>query len=126
MTQYWKIPADGLGQINDGGLRVHCFDVAKSVENGEEVITLLTFKSCNGMAVYKIGKGVTTPDPGQSYAQGDLDGSGIIDVEDVNAAINIILKLNNLSDYPGNGDMDNNGMIDVEDVNAIINIILKL
>ena len=57
---------------------------------------------------------------------GDLDGSGIVDVEDVNAAINIILKLNTMADYPGNGDMDNNGMIDVEDVNAMINIILKL
>ena len=47
-------------------------------------------------------------------------------VEDVNAAINIILKLNTMADYPGNGDMDANGIIDVEDVNAIINIILKL
>ena len=57
---------------------------------------------------------------------GDLDGSGIVDVEDVNAAINIILKLKTINDYPGNGDMDGNGYIDVEDVNAIINIILKL
>ena len=57
---------------------------------------------------------------------GDLDGSGMVDVEDVNAAINIILKLNTMADYPGNGDMDGNGMIDVEDVNAMINIILKL
>ena len=57
---------------------------------------------------------------------GDLNGSGIVDVEDVNAAINIILKLKTMSDYPGNGDMDGNGMIDVEDVNAMINIILKL
>lgn len=126
MTQYWQIPADGFGQVNDGGLRVHCFDVAKTVEDGEEVITLFTFKSYNGMAVYKIGKGVTTVDPGQTYAKGDLNCSGMIDVEDVNAAINIILKLKNISDYPGNGDLDDNGMIDVEDVNAIINIILKL
>ncbi|MBO7609457.1 MAG: M6 family metalloprotease domain-containing protein [Muribaculaceae bacterium] len=57
---------------------------------------------------------------------GDFDNNGIIDVEDVNAAINIILKLKSVSDYPGNGDMDGNGIIDVEDVNAIINIILKL
>ncbi|MBO7609882.1 MAG: family 10 glycosylhydrolase [Muribaculaceae bacterium] len=57
---------------------------------------------------------------------GDIDCSGIIDVEDVNAAINIILKIKNMSDYPGNGDMDGNGYIDVEDVNAIINIILHL
>lgn len=57
---------------------------------------------------------------------GDVDNSGIIDVEDVNAAINIILKLKTISDYPGNADMDGNGIIDVEDVNAIINIILML
>ena len=72
-----------------------------------------------------------TSNPGYFTAKaegilGDLDGSGIVDVEDVNAAINIILKLNTMSDYPGNGDMDNSGMIDVEDVNAMINIILKL
>ncbi|MBO7609412.1 MAG: leucine-rich repeat protein [Muribaculaceae bacterium] len=62
----------------------------------------------------------------QEFLVGDLDNSGIIDVEDVNAAINIILKIKTMSDYPGNGDMDGNGYIDVEDVNAIINIILKL
>ena len=57
---------------------------------------------------------------------GDVSGDGIVDVDDVNAAINIILKVKTQDDYPGNGDMDNNGMIDVEDVNAMINIILKL
>ncbi|MBO7608951.1 MAG: hypothetical protein J6S96_01945 [Muribaculaceae bacterium] len=57
---------------------------------------------------------------------GDFDNSGLVDVEDVNAAINIILKVKTQSDYPGNGDMDDNGMIDVEDVNALINIILKI
>ena len=62
----------------------------------------------------------------QEVYLGDLDKNGIIDVEDVNAAINIILKLKTVADYPGNGDMDGNGFIDVEDVNAIINIILKL
>ncbi|MBO7609443.1 MAG: hypothetical protein J6S96_04505, partial [Muribaculaceae bacterium] len=57
---------------------------------------------------------------------GDVDGNGMVDVEDVNAAINIILKLKTVGDYLGNGDMDGNGIIDVEDVNAIINIILKV
>ena len=57
---------------------------------------------------------------------GDVDGSGIVDVSDVNAVINIILKQKSVSDYLGNGDMDGNGYIDVEDVNAIINIILKV
>lgn len=57
---------------------------------------------------------------------GDVTGDNIVDVEDVNAVVNVILKLNTVSDYPGNCDMDGNGIIDVEDVNAIINIILKL
>ena len=65
-------------------------------------------------------------DEESSITTGDVDGNGIIDVDDVNAAINIILKLNNISDYPGRCDMDNNGIIDVDDVNAMINIILKL
>lgn len=62
----------------------------------------------------------------RNIGDGDLDGNSIVDVEDVNAAINVILKLKTVSDYPGNGDMDGNGIIDVEDVNSIINIILKL
>ncbi|MBO7608608.1 MAG: BspA family leucine-rich repeat surface protein [Muribaculaceae bacterium] len=57
---------------------------------------------------------------------GDVDGSGVVDVSDVNAVINIILKTKQPSDYPGNPDIDNSGVVDVSDVNAIINIILKL
>lgn len=57
---------------------------------------------------------------------GDLDGNGLIDVEDINAAINIFLRLANMSDYSGNGDMNGDGIIDVEDINAMINIILHL
>ena len=60
-----------------------------------------------------------------SSVTGDLNGDGIVDVDDVNAIINIILKVKTISDYPGNGDMDGNGIIDIEDVNAIINIILN-
>ena len=72
------------------------------------------------------GQFQTIEEEGGSGIEGDMDGSGIIDVEDVNSMINIILKINTISDYPGFGDMDGNGIIDVEDVNAIINIILKL
>ena len=57
---------------------------------------------------------------------GDINGDNIVDVEDVNAAINIILRLNSISDYLGNADVTNDGVVDIEDVNAIINIILKL
>ncbi|MBR1803287.1 MAG: choice-of-anchor J domain-containing protein, partial [Muribaculaceae bacterium] len=53
----------------------------------------------------------------------DLNGDGKIDVEDVNAIINIILHLANREDYPG-ADLNGDSKVDVEDVNAMINFIL--
>ena len=49
-----------------------------------------------------------------------------MDVTDVNAVINIILKTKQATDYPGNADVDGDTKVDVSDVNAIINIILKI
>ena len=56
---------------------------------------------------------------------GDVNGDNIVDVEDVNAIINIILKVKSSNDYPGNADINDDDIIDVEDVNTVINIILK-
>ena len=58
--------------------------------------------------------------------KGDMDGNGIIDVADINVAINIILNPSTISNYSGNCDMDDSGIIDVEDINAMINIILNI
>ena len=57
---------------------------------------------------------------------GDVNGDNKVDVADVNAVINIILKTKQASDYPGNADINNDTKVDVADVNSIINIILKL
>ena len=57
---------------------------------------------------------------------GDLNNDGIVDVEDVNIAINIVLKVNTDAGVAANADLNNDGIVDVEDVNALINIILKL
>ena len=57
---------------------------------------------------------------------GDVTGDGKVDVSDVNAVINIILKNKTAVDYPGYADVTGDGKLDVSDVNAIINIILKL
>lgn len=64
-----------------------------------------------------------TVDP---FPEGDVTGDNKVDVEDVNAVINIILKGKTAEDYPGIADVTGDGKIDVEDVNAIINIILKV
>ena len=129
MVKYWQIPADSLGHTSDSGIRIHSFEVIPGVdEEGNEYVTILTYKCQNGFGIYRMGKNVKPKDgPGpETGLLGDLDNSGIVDVEDVIAGINIILKLKTISDYPGNGDMNNDGIIDVEDVNSIINIILKI
>ncbi|MBO7609926.1 MAG: M6 family metalloprotease domain-containing protein [Muribaculaceae bacterium] len=56
---------------------------------------------------------------------GDVNGDGMVDVEDVNILINIILHLDNASNYGRRAFITDDDIVDVEDVNAIINIILK-
>ena len=56
---------------------------------------------------------------------GDVTGDDAVDVEDVNAIINIILELKSASDYPGDADINGDGKVDVSDVNEEINIILQ-
>ena len=64
-------------------------------------------------------------DMDHDYIIGDVTGDGKVDVADVNAIINIILKNKTQDDYPGIADIDGNGIVDVSDVNMVINIILK-
>ena len=68
-----------------------------------------------------INKNGTTP---VELKPGDVNGDGVVDVADVNAAINIILEIKTEADYNGNADLTDDGVVDVSDVNAIINIIL--
>ena len=57
---------------------------------------------------------------------GDVNGDNKVDIEDVNAAINIILEMKQASDYPGDADLNGDNKFDIEDVNALINIILDV
>ncbi|MBP3739161.1 MAG: leucine-rich repeat protein [Muribaculaceae bacterium] len=59
-------------------------------------------------------------------AAGDVNGDGKVDVEDVNAVINIILGLAASDELRAKSDVTGDGKVDVEDVNAIINLILKV
>ena len=55
---------------------------------------------------------------------GDLNDDGIVDVMDMNLAINAILN-GSTDNLTGDADLNGDGSIDIEDVNAIINIILN-
>lgn len=123
MTKYWQIPADSLGKVSDSGTRIHCLNAQKGVDaQGNEEITLLTYKCYNGIGVYKIGKNVggPTPDPG---VKGDINGDGVVDIADVNACIDMILGLQQATAV---GDVNGDGNVDVADMNAIIDIVLGL
>lgn len=58
------------------------------------------------------------------YPSGDVNGDGVVDIADVNAAINIMLGRANDDDYQGTADINGDGNIDIADVNAIINAML--
>ncbi len=56
----------------------------------------------------------------ESYAvEGDVDGNGVVDVNDLQNLINAILGKGTVAD----GDLDNNGVISVGDVTKLVNII---
>ena len=128
MQKYWQIPADSLGHTSDSGIRIHSFEVIPGTdEEGNDYVTILTYKCQNGFGIYRMGKNVKPHEGGEDpeYPRGDVNGDNKVDVEDVNAVINIILELKNESDYKGVADVTGDGKVDVEDVNAIINIILS-
>ncbi|MBQ7690742.1 MAG: Ig-like domain-containing protein [Muribaculaceae bacterium] len=57
---------------------------------------------------------------------GDVTGNGKVDIDDVNALVNIILDFKTRDDYAGNANVngDSRNRVDIDDVNALINIIL--
>lgn len=63
----------------------------------------------------------------EDIRKGDVNLDGRIDVVDINAVINYILKLDPGSPFVYEAaDVNNDNRIDVEDINRIINIILKI
>ena len=56
---------------------------------------------------------------------GDVNGDGNVDIDDVNALINIILEITDASAYTGNPDVNGSGNVDIDDVNALVNIVLR-
>ena len=120
MQRYWMVP-DALGTVSDGGTRVESMNVEYGTDaEGNEEITLFIFKCYNGMAVYKIGSGVTgdEPEPG---IPGDVNGDGEVNIADVNAVIDMILS----GKTQPAGDVNKDGEVNIADVNALIDLILN-
>lgn len=61
--------------------------------------------------------------PAWGAASGDADGSGAVDIDDVNLVVNIMLNRTPADTHP-DADTDGNGTVDIEDLNTIINVML--
>ncbi len=120
MTKYWQVPADKLGDVSDGGTRIHALNVEYAEEDGSEVVYLLTFKCYNGMGVYKIGKNLGGG--GETPLRGDVNRDGKVNVTDVTTLINMILGV--IPKDEEVADISGDGKINVTDVTSLINIIL--
>jgi hypothetical protein len=120
MQRYWMVP-DELGAVSDGGTRVESMNVEYGYDaEGNEEITLFIFKCYNGMAVYKIGSGITGDDP-EPGTPGDVNGDGEVNIADVNAVIDMILS----GKIQSAGDVNKDGEVNIADVNALIDLILN-
>ena len=111
--------ASGDRTVSTSGLTIR-FENGNIVANSSVDNASVVLSSMNYMEF------TNTPSEGPSELKvGDITGDGIVDVADVNAAINIILELKTQADYPGNADLTGDNKIDVADVNDLINIILN-
>lgn len=109
----WTSSDSRIATVDDNG-------TVRAMSEGNAIITAYTVDGSNLSATCLVN--VTR----QSANYGDVDGSGLVDVDDVNATINLILNYDTYKDrYPGNADLDGSGLIDVDDVNALINLILN-
>ena len=56
--------------------------------------------------------------------RGDVNGDGVVDVDDLNIVINIMIRKATMERWPA-ADLDGNGVVDVDDLNHVINIMIR-
>ncbi|MBQ7690065.1 MAG: hypothetical protein IJT30_02585 [Muribaculaceae bacterium] len=61
---------------------------------------------------------------GITAVNGDVNGDGVVDIDDVNILINIVLHKDDAANYGSRAFLTGGSVVDVADINAIINILL--
>ena len=56
--------------------------------------------------------------------KGDIDGNGVVDIDDLNIIINIMVKKNPDATLEPRADIDGSGVVDIDDLNTVINIMV--
>ncbi len=64
------------------------------------------------------------PAGGAPDVNGDLNGDGVVDVDDLNILINIMVKKDNANIDKAKADLNEDGVVDVDDLNLLINIMV--
>lgn len=60
-----------------------------------------------------------------NWLKGDVNGDGLVDVEDINCLIDVILNYTTGEEFEGRDDVNEDGDVDVEDINAVLNIMMN-
>ena len=95
MESYWLIPENGLGDVSDGGNRLHVLETKVYTDNaGKQGAYVLTYKCNNGLGVYAIAEeGWVDPNSGDNA------------VNDIVADTNVPVKYYNLNGVEMNGNL---------------------
>ena len=59
------------------------------------------------------------------FSQGDVNGDGKVDIDDINILINILLGKDTASKYDGRADINSDTKTDIQDVNQLVNLVLS-
>ncbi len=117
--------ADGTMAPGEGRILTLPFTTDPDTPEGEYTLTIDNIKAGTGALTDKYAGAEEQCTVTVSHRLwGDVNLDGTVDVADVNIVVNIILGLDQASNYDGRADVDSNGYVDVGDVNELVNIIL--
>ena len=109
---------------NEGDVMVLHLNIAGDVADGEYNVTLTNVVLADASAMTYYAPDVTTIVEVKSYAKGDANGDGTVNVGDYVAVANYILALEPDPFVFSAADVDENGAIDVGDLVGVANIVL--
>ena len=109
---------------NEGDVMVLHLNIASDVADGEYNVTLTNVVLADASAMTYYAPDVTTIVEVKSYAKGDANGDGTVNVGDYVAVANYILAMEPDPFVFSAADVDENATIDVGDLVGVANIIL--
>ncbi len=108
----WVFPERGIGGFNSQTWDAPCATAPGASDTERQ---LYVYVPGNGLAAYTLSLAPT----------GDINLDGVVDIDDINIAVNIVLGKETDIDRIARANLDGTGQVDVTDLNLLINIILN-